>query len=103
MEDQRNLQARLAASLADSQRLRDEVLSVIKTLLANENQPFGLRIAFDRKPRLLTSIDGYARFRDVRVRPRAFRVPAQTRAGSGCTSATACCVQAETKPSHCRL
>ena len=75
-------------------------LWVIKTLLANENQAFGLRIAFDRKPRLLTSIDGYARFRDVRVRPRPFRVPAQTRAGSGCTSATACCVQAETKPSQ---
>ena len=73
---------------------------VIKTLLANENQVFGLPIAFDRKPRLLTSIDGYARFRDVRVRPRAFRVPAQTRAGNGCTSATACCVQAETKPSQ---
>jgi hypothetical protein len=37
-----------------------------------ENQAFGLLIAFDRKPRLLTSIDGYARFRDVRVHLRLF-------------------------------
>ena len=43
------------------------------------------RVASDLRLPGLTSIDGYTRSRDVRVRPLSFRVSAQTRAGSGCT------------------
>src|SRR6266436_7758599 len=71
-----------------------------KTLLANGKSGVYPRVASDLRLPGLTSIDGYTRSRDVRVRPLSFRVSAQTRAGSGCTSATTCCVQAQTEPSH---
>src|SRR6266700_4082458 len=72
-----------------------------KTLLANGKSGVYPRVASDLRLPGLTSIDGYTRSRDVRVRPLSFRVSAQTRAGSGCTSATTtCCVQAETEPSQ---